>query len=99
TRFSRDWSSDVCSSDLGTLNSTKHSSYDRADPVHNAGCNRENPVKHTGNDTTQRADYTRNGTDRRSCRTYNVTKHAGNYTKHRRSEERRVGKEWRARGE
>src|SRR5690606_41054543 len=87
TRSSRDWSSDVCSSDL-------------AETIHAAAQRVERAVDHGHACAHAQGDHRRVAADRAGTQYDDVSRfHAGHAAEqHARSEERRVGKEWSEQG-
>src|SRR5690606_40841251 len=95
TRFSRDWSSDVCSSDLedGLL-----LCHDPSEPIASAECNRCSGLQVPRPLTYRGAGLPKARTERVMAghsKWANIQHRKGKQDKLR-SEERRVGKEWRA---
>src|SRR5690606_39378043 len=92
TRFSRDWSSDVCSSDLGSARVVSSGNYFRADGTADGVLNFPEGSNYTISAWVNSSTLPGHGTI--------VSKHDNAYAlKMNRSEERRVGKETRVSGQ
>src|SRR5207253_3435200 len=94
TRWPRDWSSDVCSSDLFSLWVEK-TALEMADAVIAVSGETKRDIERLFHVDPARVHVIHNGIDLNQYRKVDSTATLNRYD---RSEERRVGKEWRRRG-